>query len=101
MTQQRSLFETSIPAAPGQLTDRERAAIPTGAPPEDRDRLAAQCRAILERLKAGPATNVDLDRIAQRFGARLYDLKKAGHIWTKKRVRPGVWLYTLKGNCDG
>jgi hypothetical protein len=42
-------------------------------------RLSAQSAAVLERLRRGPATNTELAAITHRFGARLYDCRKAGY----------------------
>lgn len=91
-------FEVT-PLAPG-----ERAAIPTGAPPEDRDRLAGQCAAILERLKAGPATGPELATFGLNHTARISNLRKAGWIIEAKRSfdgRRGTFIYTLKGRNNG
>lgn len=89
MSKQLSLFE--------QHTAREQMEIalnPT-VEPHDVPRLSAQHRAILARLKEGPATNLQLSLIAMRFGARLEELKRAGHPWTKRLVKPGVYEYRL------
>jgi hypothetical protein len=66
----------------------------------DAPRLSAQHHAILDRLKEGPVTNVELGEICQRFGARLQELKRAGFPWVKQWVRTpnlptGVWEYRL------
>lgn len=42
-------------------------------------RLSLQSEAILERLQQGPASNSELLLIAQRFGARIHELRKSGH----------------------
>jgi hypothetical protein len=41
-------------------------------------RLSRQSLEMLARLKEGPATNAQLTTIAQRFGARIHDLRAAG-----------------------
>lgn len=40
------------------------------------DRCTGQKRAILERLTRGPVTNTELIQIAQRFGARIQELRE-------------------------
>ncbi len=61
----------------------------------DVPRLSAHHRLILERLAQGPATNLELGAICQRFGARLHELKRAGHPWLKRPVKAGVYEYRL------
>lgn len=47
---------------------------------EARPRLQRACLRILARLQVGPATNMQLLQIGgMRFGARLHELKAAGH----------------------
>jgi hypothetical protein len=65
---------------------------------EEEPRLSRQCQAILARLKEGPASNSDLMRIAQRFGARIHDLRGAGYaieIQSRDRVT-GVTIYAME-----
>lgn len=79
------------------LFDR-RPAVPTRDPslPEDEvPRLTTQAHAIADRLRSGPATNLDLGMISQRFGARLYDLRKAGFLWKRARLAKGVHRYEM------
>lgn len=66
-------------------------------------RLSRQCRAILDRLKAGPATNADLVTIAQRFGARIHDLRAAGHTIeiTHRDHETGITTYSLEARHGG
>ena len=53
---------------------------------------------ILGRLLKGPATNVELARLALRYGARIKDLRDRGHdIPEPKQVSRGVFLYEVKG----
>lgn len=42
-------------------------------------RLSAQCSAILQRLRQGPATNVELATMALKYTSRLSDLRAAGY----------------------
>ena len=73
--------------------------------PEDELRLSYQCRLIFNRLKNGPATNVQLQRLtndmntAGRISDTRIELKKHGWtveiIKTKKILAPGVNLYAM------
>jgi hypothetical protein len=64
-------------------------------PPHEASRLSAQHAAILDALREGPKTNLQLALICQRFSARLHELRKAGHEWSKECLEAGVYLYTL------
>ena len=48
-------------------------------PPEERQRLSTQCRAILARLQAGPATNRHLSDIGLNYRARVSELRQHGY----------------------
>ena len=64
----------------------------------DVKRLNNNSLQVLKRLKAGPATKLELmgdDCGGLHPGARLHDLKEAGVIWKKEHVKGGSWLYTL------
>lgn len=51
---------------------------------------------VLDRLRQGPATNHDLERVAgYRFGARLNELRRDGIAWDKAHVEGGTWRYFL------
>ena len=50
---------------------------------------------ILARLQQGPATNVELNAICYRYGARIFELKRDGYAIDKACVAAGVWRYTL------
>ena len=54
---------------------------------------------ILARLRLGRATTADLCRIAWRAGARVHELRKAGHRITAKPLPggSGLWEYRLVG----
>lgn len=47
--------------------------------PREAPRLGKQQQAILERLQAGSATNVELARIGIRYSARIGELRSAGY----------------------
>lgn len=65
-------------------------------------RLNRQCREILARLEQGPATNSELVQIAQRFGARIQELRVAGCEIevTKLDTKRGINQYTLTKGID-
>lgn len=67
---------------------------------ECKRRSAATVR-VLERLKRGPATNIELCDPAvggmRAIGARLWELRKDGWIVEREHVEGGTWRYTLKG----
>ena len=67
--------------------------VPEAAKP----RLGRQQWAILERLRRGPATNTELSQIAQRFSARIGELRDAGYNIqrTYDDDRRGVYVYEL------
>ena len=49
-----------------------------GVTPAEEARLSDQCKAILSRLRKGPATNRELATIALKYTGRLSDLRAAG-----------------------
>lgn len=64
---------------------------------EEKPRLSRQSEQILALLEDGPATNVQLMQVAQRFGARIHDLRHAGYdvrIESRNRAT-GLVTYTL------
>lgn len=65
--------------------------------PEAITRLSTQNERILARLKRGPCANTDLLKIAVRYGARIGDLRKAGHVITCTQDKAsGVSVYRLE-----
>ena len=62
-------------------------------------RLSRQSLAVLERLRQGPAENTELVLIAQRFGARVHDLRGAGFpvVILSRDRETGVTVYALEG----
>lgn len=50
---------------------------------------------VLDALRAGPRTNLDLITICQRISGRIFDLRRRGHSITVEPVSPGVFRYTL------
>lgn len=71
--------------------------------PTQYERLGRQQRAILDRLRQGPATNTELVQIAQRFGARVKELRDAGwEIGTDVHIPgSGVVTYRLLRDLGG
>lgn len=65
--------------------------------PEEAPRLSRQCRAILSRLKEGPATNAELAKIALKYSGRTSDLRAAGCIIDviERDHKSGYVLYRL------
>lgn len=53
-------------------------------------------REVLAALRAGPKTNVELNAICFRYGARIYELRHEGWTIDKRCTAPGIYLYTLK-----
>lgn len=64
-------------------------------PADDAGRVGTFRRRIADRLREGPATNLELSAICNRYGARLLELKRAGFLWKLERVGPGVNRYTM------
>lgn len=59
-----------------------------------------QQQKILTMLKQAPnntVTNVDLNKVCFRYGARIHDLRQQGHNITSRQVRKGLWHFTLEG----
>jgi hypothetical protein len=104
-----SRYQTNL--FPEARTARQEYDIPLNSTVSEADvpRLNAQHHTILDRLKKGPATNVELIQICQQFSAILHELKQVGVRWKKNRVKrenwehtygewkyqPGVWEYRL------
>jgi hypothetical protein len=67
--------------------------------PVEAVRLSKQSEEILERLRQGPATNVELACIGIRYSARIGELRSAGYQVeiTHRNRSTGVNVYRLKG----
>ena len=67
------------------------------APSERYKNLQRKCLLILERLRQGPATNLELVTIGGlRYGARLGELRDAKYkIHTQEDRCTGIAVYTL------
>jgi hypothetical protein len=56
---------------------------------------------ILRHLKKHRrATNRELSRYCQRFGARLHELRAEGHIIETEQLKNGLFTYIYKGHRD-
>lgn len=64
------------------------------------DRRKSQTKRILDRIKQGNATNVDLARIGTRYTERVRELRKEGHVILAQYEKPGLWRYFYKGQHD-
>lgn len=64
-------------------------------------RLSPQQSRVLNRLRKGPATSVDLNAICLRYGGRIYELRRKGYSIGVKRLGQGVWQYWIETNRDG
>lgn len=84
---QLSMF--SLPPSTVRLTPQQAA---VKAEDQRRDNSAAK---ILDRLRAGSATNQELSLIALRFGARLDELRAQGHMIETERLQGGLFRYRL------
>lgn len=64
----------------------------------ERKRLTRQAGLVLDRLREGPATNMELIPISTRFSARIFELRKAGCVIDTDCLdrAAGLSLYTLK-----
>src|SRR5678816_3999302 len=92
---QQSLFPAPRTARDEHDDDERPIKLNSSVPEHEAPRLSLQHQTILDRLREGPATNLELGEIAQRFSARLHELKLAGHPWRRETIRPGVYRYTL------
>ena len=65
---------------------------------EEAPRLTGQNLAILQRLQRGPATNVELARIALKYTSRISDLRKAGYNVQiiQRDKRSGHTMYAIE-----
>ncbi len=64
--------------------------------PTDVPRLKGAGQRVLARLKEGPATGMELVAVGgTRYGAILFDLRKAGVVWKCEHKSRSDWIYTL------
>lgn len=62
---------------------------------KDVRRLTGQNLAILERLRKGPATNVELAQVAMKYTSRISDIRAKGYRIDCERLDGGVTRYRL------
>ena len=66
----------------------------------EKQRRKCNRQAILERLRQGPATNSELADVGgNRYGGRIYELRKQGHVIDVEGRGVGLFVYTLKGEA--
>lgn len=58
-------------------------------------RLDGSKAKVLAALQDGPKTNVELNAICYRYGARIFELKREGYPIEKAHQGGGVWTYEL------
>jgi hypothetical protein len=64
----------------------------------ERKRQESTYQKVLKRLQVGPATNVELNAICYRYGARIHKMRTNGLNITTERLHDGVFVFTLKEN---
>lgn len=62
----------------------------------EQPRLARQEQAILEALRTGPKTNVQLAAMALKYTSRVSSLRQSGHVIECTNKGGGTFMYTLK-----
>ena len=55
---------------------------------------------ILNRLRLGVVTNIELNEICFRYAARISELKKEGHDIQKRRVKGSVFEWRMGRNIS-
>jgi len=63
----------------------------------DISRVSGQTARIVDLLRRGPATNVELAAVSLKYTSRVSDARAAGYTIECERVRDGVTRYTLTG----
>lgn len=98
MTGQLHLFEPRPLAASPPIASRTDPATSHEAARKVEPRRGGQMAAILERLRGGPATNVELALISLKYTSRISDLRAAGHdVVCERQGADGVCVYRLGG----
>ena len=61
----------------------------------------SQTARILKLLKSKwRATNVELNRICFRYGARIWELRREGHVIVTNRIETGLFEFVYQGYRD-
>lgn len=68
----------------------------------ERKRLTRQATRVLELLREGPKTNMELVPITMRFGARIFEMRRRGFVIDTDVIdrAAGLVLYTLRKEPD-
>ncbi|WP_024816937.1 helix-turn-helix domain-containing protein [Arthrobacter sp. 31Y] len=61
----------------------------------------SQREKILQLLKTGPATNQQLNKVCYRYGARIHELRNAGHNIVSEQIDRGLWQFRLEEQSRG
>lgn len=61
----------------------------------NRQSQAARILKLLQQKRS--VTNTELNGIAFRYGARIFDLRKQGYKIISSQVKKGVWVFTYVG----
>lgn len=64
---------------------------------KEQQRRKSQTVRILDRIKRGNCTNVDLARIGTRYTERIRELRREGHVIIAVYDKPGLFRYVYKG----
>jgi len=59
--------------------------------------MSNQSKQILDMLRTGERTNLELASVTPRYGARVYDLRKAGHTINVTKINESLFTYALVG----
>jgi hypothetical protein len=62
---------------------------------DEATRLAHVEARMIDRLRQGPATNVELSRIGLKYTARISEMRTRGYVIEADYVKRGIWRYTL------
>lgn len=61
----------------------------------------SQTAKILRLLKErGKLTNHELNKLCYRYGARIYELRKEGHLIISNHIKDGLWEFVYKGEKE-
>jgi hypothetical protein len=77
---------------------------PRREPAEATDRSASQRQQILELLRergSGGVTNAELNEVCFRYGARIFELRKAGHKIKTVGGPKGLFRFVLSPEASG
>lgn len=75
---------------------REQQTLDFNVPPAEAERRESAKTRVLDRLLKGPASNVELNAICYRYGARLKELRDQGYNIITESVSRGEYRYILQ-----